>query len=304
MMTGSIKKFAAIIGAAILVPAGICLANPNLQESKTMVALRMIGHQLLLRSGDSASLVLPVEKMDEQYQLTFESAFRFEPGQLVALVDSVVKTSGIANRYLVEVRSCQTAQVVYSYEMGLSVKNDMVPCTGRMQPKACYKILFTIIDPQPGVSAQNKQSGSQPDAPAKQGRYGYLNIGLAAGAMALIGFLFFRQKKQPVPAMADNSEQVTIGQSLFDKRNMTFLVNNGLIELTGKEAELLALLYAGANTTIEREVILNAVWGDEGDYAGRTLDVFISRLRKKIESDESLKIVNIRGVGYKLIVNG
>ena len=55
------------------------------------------------------------------------------------------------------------------------------------------------------------------------------------------------------------------------------------------------------NTTVERDVILNMVWGDEGDYVGRTLDVFISKLRKKLEADSSVKIVNIRGVGYKLV---
>ena len=62
------------------------------------------------------------------------------------------------------------------------------------------------------------------------------------------------------------------------------------------------LLYQKANTTVERDIILNKVWGDEGDYVGRTLDVFISKLRKKLETDSTIKIVNIRGVGYKLVI--
>jgi len=44
------------------------------------------------------------------------------------------------------------------------------------------------------------------------------------------------------------------------------------------------------------------VWGDQGDYVGRTLDVFISKLRKKLEADTNVRIVNIRGVGYKLVL--
>jgi DNA-binding response OmpR family regulator len=64
------------------------------------------------------------------------------------------------------------------------------------------------------------------------------------------------------------------------------------------------LLHGSANSTTERDVILNAVWGEDGDYVGFTLDVFILKLRKKLENDESLRIVNIHGVGYKLIVNG
>ena len=75
-------------------------------------------------------------------------------------------------------------------------------------------------------------------------------------------------------------------------------------ELTSKEADLLALLHASVNTTVERYVLLKNVWGDEGAYVGRTLDVFISKLRKKLEADPSIRIVNVRGIGYKLILGG
>ena len=61
------------------------------------------------------------------------------------------------------------------------------------------------------------------------------------------------------------------------------------IELSSKETDLLFLLFSNENTTLEREHILNVVWGDEGDYVGRTLDGFISKLRKKLEADASVK---------------
>ncbi|MBL6447968.1 winged helix-turn-helix transcriptional regulator [Fulvivirga sp. 29W222] len=73
-------------------------------------------------------------------------------------------------------------------------------------------------------------------------------------------------------------------------------------ELSGKEADLLYLLYSSENQTLKREYILKVVWGDEGDYVGRTLDVFISKLRKKLVADTSLKIINIRGIGYKFVI--
>jgi DNA-binding response OmpR family regulator len=84
---------------------------------------------------------------------------------------------------------------------------------------------------------------------------------------------------------------------------MTLSIDNNSVELSGKEVDLLLLLQTSANTTLEREVILKSVWGDEGDYVGRTLDVFISKLRKKLEADSNIKIANIRGVGYKLVVD-
>jgi DNA-binding response OmpR family regulator len=81
------------------------------------------------------------------------------------------------------------------------------------------------------------------------------------------------------------------------------IYKNDRIELTGKEAELLLVLCEKPNETIDRATILNKVWGDEGDYVGRTLDVFISKLRKKLDYDSRLKIVNVRGVGYKFVMD-
>tara|TARA_B110000046_G_C13004434_1_gene403715 strand:- start:1725 stop:1979 length:255 start_codon:yes stop_codon:yes gene_type:complete len=84
---------------------------------------------------------------------------------------------------------------------------------------------------------------------------------------------------------------------------MTLTLKAQSIELSSKESDLLCLLSSNENKTLKREYILNVVWGDEGDYVGRTLDVFISKLRKKLEADSSLKIVNIRGVGYRFVIN-
>ena len=64
---------------------------------------------------------------------------------------------------------------------------------------------------------------------------------------------------------------------------------------------MLILLHQNINTTLEREQILKEVWGDEGDYVGRTLDVFISKLRKRLKADDNVKIVNVRGVGYRFV---
>ena len=96
---------------------------------------------------------------------------------------------------------------------------------------------------------------------------------------------------------------ISLGAYHFDKQNTELIIDHQKIELTTKEADLLLLLYNAANTTVERDVILNMVWGDEGDYIGRTVDVFISKLRKKLEFDSKVKIVNVRGVGYKLIMD-
>jgi DNA-binding response OmpR family regulator len=115
-----------------------------------------------------------------------------------------------------------------------------------------------------------------------------------------IGFIGYTFQKKSRGEIDPNL--IPIGTSWFDKRNMVLLFGDEKVELSHKEGELLSLLYDSANLPVEREEILKKIWGDDGDYVGRTLDVFISKLRKKLEAEGNVKIVNIRGVGYKLLL--
>lgn len=289
--------------ATIVCFAGNGLAQRTAEEGHVLVSLRVIGHQLLLQAGDSSSRILPVEKEGARYKLQFTSDLHFDPEQLVSLVDSVVQKAQIAESYLVEVESCQMRQVVYSYEIGDLEKLDLVPCQGRIQPKGCYLLFFTILEAHHPVAEQGKVSlaPAESDLSIKIGMdYSELLMGTLA-AIILIGISVYFIKKS-VPA-GGNTNLIPLGAYQFDTRNMELRHTNEVVELSSKESDLLLLLHSSANSTLEREFILKAVWGDEGDYVGRTLDVFISRLRKKLEADSSIKIVNVRGVGYKLILN-
>ena len=256
------------------------------------VALRMIGHQVLLSSNDSTSRVLPIVKEDGHYRIQFESEFEFEPTQLVSLVDSVATETNLSSSYIVEVEQCETGAVVYSFKMDDFRQSDIIPCRGRMQPKACYNLVFTLL-------VTDKAESVVMSTPSENGAIDY---GLFAALFAVLsGLLYFLWKRKKTTQSDPNL--IPLGEYHFDKRNTELLINQRKIELTSKEADLLLLLYNMVNTTVEREVILNKVWGDQGDYVGRTLDVFISKLRKKLEADSSVKIANIRGVGYKLVMD-
>lgn len=74
--------------------------------------------------------------------------------------------------------------------------------------------------------------------------------------------------------------------------------------LTHREAELLAYFYAHTGSILKRDDILNHVWGNDHFFSSRSLDVFISRLRKMLRSDPSVKIENIHNIGYRLVVTG
>lgn len=299
---GILFTFVTIVGS---VTSG--LAQRTTDEGRILVSLRMIGHQVMLQSGDSTSRILPVEKDGKRYKLQFTSDFHFDPDSLVSLVDGVVKKSQVAESYLVEVESCLTKQVVYGYEIGTSHKLDLVPCQGRIQPKGCYILFFTILDVKGPEPVQARLSSKPSHLSVQKGKDYTEAVIAALAVLLLVGIpVYFRKRSVTGGARAATGENVNLinlGEYQFDPRNMELRHKDEVVKLTGKETDLLLLLHASANSTLARELILKAVWGNEADYVGRTLDVFISKLRKKLDADASLKIVNVRGVGYKLILN-
>lgn len=269
-------------------------------EKHIEVSLRMIAHQILISSGDSTSLVLPIKKENDQYRLQFESEFEFNPEEIVSIVDRVATETKMAESYIVEVEKCETGEVVYSFEMDITEKSDIIPCKTRNQPKSCYSILFTLTETgETNTNLLSSTSDQSNGSNAKTSQVNYILIVVLFVLIATVFFLLWKRRKKS----RTNPNLIPIGGYHFDKRNTELLIEHQKIELTSKEADLLLLLYNSANTTVERELILNMVWGDEGDYVGRTLDVFISKLRKKLEFDAKVKIVNIRGVGYKLVID-
>ncbi|MEZ4808427.1 MAG: response regulator transcription factor [Flavobacteriales bacterium] len=289
----------------LLLAAAPCSAGtidpPSKEEQQVEVAMRLIGHEVLLAAGDSSSIVRPVERVGDRYRVRFTNDFGFEPSVMTATVDSVVRTTKVATRYLVEFVSCDTNVVVHSWQAALVPENAMMPCMGRSQPVACYELWFTILERDmaafQGVAREDRAGITV--TPLATVRWWWLLI----PALLLIGAAVVLARKRRRPSEASNDPNVVrIGGFLFNTRNMELSFKNERVRLTSKEADLLQLLSASPNDTVERETILATVWGDEGDYVGRTLDVFVSKLRKKLEADANVRIVNIRGVGYRLVL--
>ena len=92
-----------------------------------------------------------------------------------------------------------------------------------------------------------------------------------------------------------------IGHFKLDYRNLNLISSDNEQLLTQKEADLLKELILNKNKIVKREYILERLWGKNDYFLGRSMDVFISRLRKHLKSDSSLKIENVHGVGFKLI---
>jgi DNA-binding response OmpR family regulator len=94
----------------------------------------------------------------------------------------------------------------------------------------------------------------------------------------------------------------SIGKYLFDCSTQMLRHNTSEQKLTSREADLLRLLCLHMNNVLERDVALRALWGDDSFFNGRSMDVFISRLRKYLGKDKRVEILNVHGKGFKLVV--
>ncbi|MFY7990850.1 MAG: response regulator transcription factor [Fluviicola sp.] len=96
---------------------------------------------------------------------------------------------------------------------------------------------------------------------------------------------------------------IALGEYAFDTENFTLKHAAFEKTLTKKEALVLKMLCKFKNTVVPRETILTAVWGQDDYFAGRSMDVFITKLRKYLSQDPSISILNVHGIGFKLEVN-
>lgn len=92
-----------------------------------------------------------------------------------------------------------------------------------------------------------------------------------------------------------------IGNFTFDTQKQVLVSGDSTQKLTTKESELLALLCTHINDILERNYALKAIWVDDNYFNARSMDVYITKLRKLLKSDPSIEIINIHGKGYKLI---
>ena len=92
-----------------------------------------------------------------------------------------------------------------------------------------------------------------------------------------------------------------IGRFQFDTQKQVLSIDGNQTKLTTKESELLGLLCAHRNEILQRDYALKTVWSDDNYFNARSMDVYITKLRKHLKADENIEIINIHGKGYKLI---
>ena len=141
---------------------------------------------------------------------------------------------------------------------------------------------------------------------------GYPSINLIYGILALMGITLlirhFGKFLTPFPGRSQSHavinesapELAALGKFLFNVKDQRLVLDSEVVSLTDKECKVLNVLHKNFGELIPRETLMQEVWISEGVITGRSLDVFVSKLRKKLSLDPELRITNVHGKGYKL----
>jgi DNA-binding response OmpR family regulator len=105
------------------------------------------------------------------------------------------------------------------------------------------------------------------------------------------------------PGKVETPKEINIGKFIYNPLKQTLIIDNQVRNLTTKENELLKLLTAQEGGMVPRKEVLEKIWGADNFFTARSMDVYISKLRKYLKKDPSIEIINIHGKGFKLIVH-
>jgi two-component system, OmpR family, response regulator len=103
-------------------------------------------------------------------------------------------------------------------------------------------------------------------------------------------------------SQANNQMIFKLGKYTFDSRKQTLSGGDDVVKLTTKESDLLKLLCQNANKVLERNYALKSIWIDDNYFNARSMDVYITKLRKHLKDETGVEIINVHGKGYKLII--
>ena len=288
------KKVSLIVAGCLCIGLVAFVSNKkektNYEAAKEIIVMRKIAHDILQHAGDSNSRILPVNRVSgNEFQIPFEAGFSFQPDSLVRIIDKAIEDNKLPSNYIVNVLEYNTNKVIFGYAISGSGQDNIVPCMGREQPLMRYSINIKFPEDASGPLNKLYLTGMS-----------LLGIGLLLAASVR-----YKKNRESTNAGSENSifemDGIPIGKYQFYPEKQYLVFNKEKTDLTMKESKLLGIFAEAPNQVIDRNR-LQQFWEDEGVIVGRSLDVFVSRLRKKLENDPEVKLVNIHGKGYKLEV--
>ncbi|SEQ23662.1 winged helix-turn-helix domain-containing protein [Neolewinella agarilytica] len=270
------------------------LPDAEQEDERYALALRQIAHDYLICEGDETSRI-PAVRTQADGGLFLQLERNIDYTSLAEVASKAINRYGIRNSYSLSLEDCESGEIFLGNLWVDPVTDPTgqtgIACGGRDQEERCANITLTF------------------HASNAVGATGNPLFLLLPGILLLLIGGWRTRVKQPLAPAASSAV------SLVDKRppslspNVTFDANAQLLsvagaghELTYRESKLLNYLVENSNEVLRREDIHEAVWGEEGIIVGRSLDVFISRLRKKLAGAEGAEIITVHGVGYRFKV--
>jgi hypothetical protein len=312
--TGFNNRLVVSSAIAIVIPAIFFISlsftkhsDSDLRVKQVNLIIRQIGHRLLLQAGDSTSRVLPVTETKEgTFLLRFENELIFNHDSLRVLSQGLLPKAQFPSGYTITVHDCIKGNIDYGFQINNTFP-DILACGGRRQPAGCYTIEFTFPDFYVNLK-KKKADTTASDYSLNTVAYGGILVLLCIAL--LLGR--FGKKVKPAPVGEQNNaiveesvpELAALGKFLVDSQHQRLLFGSEVINLTDKEYKVLELLNKSFGELTPRETLMQEVWINEGVITGRSLDMFISKLRKKLSRDPELRITNVHGKGYKLEIPG
>ncbi len=255
----------------------------ELPEEKINLALRKTADNLLRLSGDSTSRIPAIEKTEgSTWQLQLNQSFSYE--RLPELLHEAFEMHQIRQPYDVKVRRCSDGMIDLGYNYLEFSDNAKVACQGRDMPEGCHFIELSFLKTAKTTPVWFLMS---------------LIVVLVLWGIAAWWYFLKNKNKTELPLDKD-MVWLKFGNSKLDTSNQLLVCGENQYSLTYRETKLLQLFAANFGKLLEREFILQMVWADEGVLVGRSIDVFVSRLRKKLAGDPSLAIIVVHGLGYRL----
>ena len=255
------------------------------------LALRRTAHHLLIANGDSTTLILVVQQPDANTFIV-QVDHLFEYKKLPSILQESLDLHGIKRAYNVSVLNCKNGEIQLGYNfLDLNQKGG-VPCAGRKQEPGCYNLKVSFYP-----ETKTASTGTN---------WWLLSFG---SLFVAFGFIVWKKRKDSLlqttkEIKGQTDQKKHFGNSILDMPNLILISAGHSYNLTYREAKLLNLFTGNKNQVLERDFILKSVWEDEGIIVGRSVDVFVSRLRKMLQNDTSIKIAAVHGIGYRMEVMG
>ena len=273
-----------IIIIGILLSAVAFIKKSEIPENHLEVVLRGIGHQLLLSAKDSSSRVLPVKKVNENtYQISFQNNVGFISDTLINIVERELQKNALAKDYIVNLKNCEQKETVLAFEINNKTGN-LTPCRGRTLEVGCYVIEIELL---------------------KTNKFNFFWLLLLIIPLSFVGFYVKAKflKKAEKESVIDNNDYIQLGNFRFYTDNNVLKTENKNITLSEKETTALKIFAENINQIVQREKLMKEIWEDKGIVViSRNVDVLVSKLRKKLSDDNSIKFINVHGRGYKFII--